>query len=185
MWQAAIADFRVQLYAKKVEVSVAANVSSSIRSYAKTARKLQLCRRQALDVPAPSHGDASRDEEVAAAEETLADGVITTAALAALDAIPQDHSARRVTISWHLSIGFVESSPARGSGQEEGQGHGAGGQKKVLAHYSTWMLRRGRTAVEAVFTSAESLATNSTSTQGIRNDNSTETRVRKSPLSLV
>lgn len=69
MWQAAIADFRVQLYAK-------------------TARKLQLCRRQALDVPAPSHGDASRDEEVAAAEETLADGVITTAALAALDAIP-------------------------------------------------------------------------------------------------
>ena len=88
VWQAAIADFRVQLYAKKVEVSVAANVSSSIRSYAKTARKLQLCRRQALDVPAPSHGDASRDEEVAAAEETLADGVITTAALAALDAIP-------------------------------------------------------------------------------------------------
>ena len=132
MWQAAIADFRVQLYAKKVEVSVAANVSSSIRSYAKTARKLQLCRRQALDVPAPSHGDASRDEEVAAAEETLADGVITTAALAALDAIPQDHSARRVTISWHLSIGFVESSPARGSGQEEGQGHGAGGPLLVV-----------------------------------------------------
>ena len=102
VWQAAIADFRVQLYAKKVEVSVAANVSSSIRSYAKTARKLQLCRRQALGLPAPTNVcnaarmaeydalalDASRDEEVAAAEETLADGVITTAALAALDAIP-------------------------------------------------------------------------------------------------
>ena len=41
----------------------------------------------------------------------------------------------------------------------------------MLAHYSTWMLRRGRTAGEGVFTSAESLATNSTSTQGIRNDN--------------
>ena len=71
----------------------------------------------------------------------------------------------RVTISWHLSVGFVELS-CRGSGQEEGQGHGAGGPLLVDAA----VLRRaarGRTAAEGVFTSAESVTANSTSTQGI------------------
>ena len=132
---------------------LAANVSSSIRRYAKTA----------LGMPAPTNVcnaarmaeydalalDASRDEEVATAEERLADGVITTAALAALDALPQDQCAESDDLVTSVYRFCRELSCQR-----------KWVMKKVKdmvreAHYSSWMRqccgarRRGRTAVIA------------------------------------